>query len=82
MWVGVESFAHALDLEDDEDEGSDGETPDEHHEGAMPDKPLVQVATPSRGPSLLVISGNDDSQARRAHPGRNHETSMQQDEKL
>ena len=53
VWVGVESFAHALDLEDDEDEGSDGETPDEHHEGAMPDKPLVQVAAPGRGPSLL-----------------------------
>lgn len=76
--VAVESLAHALDLEDDEDKGSDGETPDEHHEGAMPDKPLVEVATSGRGPGLLVISGNDDSQAGSAHPRGNHETSVQQ----
>jgi len=80
--VAVEGLAHPLDLEDDEDKGSDGETPDEHHEGAMPDEPLVEVAAPGRGPRLLVISGNDDSEARRAHPRRNHEASMQQDEEL
>ena len=80
--VAVERLAHPLDLEDDEDKASDGETPDEHHEGAMPDEPLVEVAAPGRGPRLLVIPGNDDSQARRAHPRGNHEASVQQDEEL
>ena len=43
--VGEQGLGDALDLQQDEDEAGDGEAPGDHHEGAMPDEPLVQVVT-------------------------------------
>ena len=45
MRVVVQGLGDALDLQQDENEAGDGEAPGDHHEGAMPDEPLVQVVT-------------------------------------
>ena len=41
----VQGLGDALDLQQDENEASDGEAPGDHHEGTVPDEPLVQVVT-------------------------------------
>ena len=41
--VGGDGLADVPQLEQDEDEARHGEAPGDHHEGPVPDEPLVQV---------------------------------------
>ena len=44
--VGGDGLADVPQLEQDEDEARHGEAPGHHHEGPVPDEPLVQVEAP------------------------------------
>ena len=71
-----------LQLEEDEDDPSDGEPPRGDHEEPVPDEPLVQLAALGARPVLLEVARQEHAHRGEQHPRRDHEGAVQLHEEV